>query len=71
MSNFTQKKNRSNKYNGDKDEKALYKVKDNAAFDKTMKKLRNNIDIRLASSKKRLSKMDIKIKIYVTKNIWQ
>ena len=37
MSNFTQKKNRSNKYNGDKDEKALYKVKDNAVFDKTMK----------------------------------
>ena len=69
MSNFTQKKNRSNKYNGDKDEKALCKVKDNAVFDKTMKKMRNNIDVRLASSKKDYLKWKWKLR-YMSQKIF-
>ena len=69
MSNFPQKKNRSNKYNDDKDEKALCKVKDNVVLDKTMKKLRNNIDVRLASSKKDYLKWTSKLR-YMSQKIF-
>ena len=49
----TQKKNnRSKKKKWWKRWKALYKVKENAVYGKTMENLRNNIDVRLASSKK-------------------
>ena len=66
MSNLTQKNNRCRK-NGDKDGKAMH----NAVNEKTMKNLRNRIDIRLISNKKkRLFKMDIKTKLHVTKYIW-
>ena len=34
-----------------------------------MKKLRNKIDVKLVSNKKRLFKVDIKTKLYVTQNI--
>ena len=46
------KKNRSKKKKWWKRWKALYKVKENAVYGKTMENLRNNIDVRLASSKK-------------------
>ena len=46
------KNNRSKKRNSEKDEKPLYKVKENVVYGKTMENLRNNIDVRLASSKK-------------------
>ena len=38
--------------NVDKDGKALYKLMNNAVYGKTMKKLRNRIDVRLISNKK-------------------
>ena len=70
MSNLTQKNNRCRK-NGDKDGKAMHKLKNNAVNEKTMKNLRNRIDIRLISNnnKKRLFKMDMKTKRHVTKYI--
>ena len=52
MSNLTQKNNRCRK-NGDKDGKAMHKLKNNAVNEKTMKNLRNGIDIRLISNKKK------------------
>ena len=42
----------------------------NAVYCKTIEDLRNRIDVRLVSNKI-LFKMDIKIKLYVPKNIWQ
>ena len=66
----TQKKNRSRK-NGDKNGKALYKLMNNAVYGITMKILRNRIDVKLVSKKKRLFEMDIQTKLYITQNIWQ
>ena len=64
----TQKKNRSIK-NGDKDRKALYKLMNNVVDRKLMENLRNTIDLKLVSNKKRLFKMDIQTKLYATQNI--
>ena len=55
----------------DKDGKALYKWTNNSIYGKTMEKVRNRIYVRLVSNKNGLFEMDIKTKLYVTKNIWQ
>ena len=57
--------------NGDEDGKVLYKLMNNALYGKTMKNIRNRIDVKFVSNKKKLFKMDIQTKLYVTKNIWQ
>ena len=51
MLNSTQKENRS-RQKGDKDEKALYKLINNAMYGKTIEKLRNRINIKLIRNKK-------------------
>ena len=45
------KKNRSRK-NYDKDGKALYKLIENAIYEKTMEKLRNKMDVKLINNEK-------------------
>ena len=52
--------------NGGKDEKALYKLMDNAVYGKIIENLRNRIDVS-QKKKKKLFKMDIQTKLYVTK----
>ena len=52
------------------DGKALWKFMNNAVYHKKMENLRNRIDVRLISNKKKQFEMDIKTKLYVTKNIW-
>ena len=47
------------KKNGDKDGKAQWKLMDNTVYRKTMEKLRNRIDVKLVSNKKRLLKINI------------
>ena len=47
----TQKRIEAEK-NGDKDGKALYKLMNNAVYEKTMENLRNRINVKLASNKK-------------------
>ena len=42
----------------------------NAVHGKTMENLRNRIDLKL-KQQKRLIKMDIQTKAYVTQNMWQ
>ena len=54
---------------GDKDGKALYKLMKNTVYEKTMENLRNRINVKLLSNKKKLFKMDIQTKLYVTQNI--
>ena len=60
--------NRSRKKNDVKDEKALYKLMNNAVYRKTMEDIKNRIDVKLGSNKKyylkwasKLSYMLIKI----------
>ena len=48
------------------DGKSMYKLT-NAVQDKTMKNVRNKIDVRLVSNKKRLFTMSIKTRLYVSK----
>ena len=62
----TKKKTEAEK-NGDKDEKALYKLMNNTVYRKTIKNLRNRMNVKLVS-KKILFKMDIQTKLYVTQN---
>ena len=57
--------------NDDEDGKVLYKLMNDALYGKTMKNIRNRIDVKFVSNKKKLFKMDIQTKLYVTKNIWQ
>ena len=68
----TQKKIEADK-NGDKDRKVLYKILNNAVNGKTTESLRNRIDLidKICKQQKRVFEMGIKIKLYVTKNIWQ
>ena len=42
----------------------------NAVHEKTMENLRNRFDLKL-KQQKRLIKMDIQTKAYVTQNMWQ
>ena len=49
--NLTQKKIEAEK-NNDKDGKTLYKLMDKAIYGKTMKKLRNMIDVKLLNNEK-------------------
>ena len=66
----TQKRIEAEKH-GDKDGIALHKSMDNAVYGKTMGNLRNRLDVKFACCNKRLFKMDIQIKLYVTQNISQ
>ena len=50
MPNLTHTKKEKQK-KGDKYGKALYKLMNNAAYDKTIENLRNRIDVRLANNK--------------------
>ena len=58
--------------NGDKVGKVLYKLMNNSMYGKTMVNLRKRIVVKLFfEQQKRLSKMDIRTKQYVTQNISQ
>ena len=65
MLNLTAK-NRS-RIKSRKNEKSLYKLMDNAIYGKAMENLKNKID----EQWRRLFEMDIKSKVYISKNIWQ
>ena len=57
---------------GDKVGKVLYKLMNNSMYGKTMVNLRKRIVVKLFfEQQKRLSKMDIRTKLYVTQNISQ
>ena len=53
MLNSSHTKKNRNRKNGDNDEKALVKLMNNAVYGKTIEKLRNRIDVKLASKKKK------------------
>ena len=61
MLNSIHETNRS-RINGEKDWKALYKLMNNAAYEKAIQNLRNRMDVKLARNKRdylKLIKMDI------------
>ena len=49
----------------------MYKLMSIAGYGKTIENLGIRVDVRLVSNKRRLFKMDIQTKLYVTQNIWQ
>ena len=51
-------------------EKAQYSFMNNVVYGKTMKKIRNRIDVELLNKNKK-SQMDIQTKLFVTQNPWQ
>ena len=53
MLNSSHTKKNRNRKNGDNDEKALVKLMNNAVYGKTIEKLRNRIDAKLVSKKKK------------------
>ena len=61
------KKNRS-KQNGNKDEKALHKLKNNAVYSKTMKILTNMIDVRLVNNENTSQKLFDNDLVVIRKN---
>ena len=72
MLNSSHTKKNRNRKNGDNDGKALVKLMNNAVYGKTIEKLRNRIDVKLASKKKkRLFKIWNQTKVYFTQNIWK
>ena len=56
--------------NGDKDGKALYKLMKNAVYEKSMKKVRNRIDVKLVSNKKNYLKWTPK-HLYMSRKIFE
>ena len=68
--NSTQKKRIEAEKNGDKDGKA-YKLMNNVVYSKMMENLRNKDRCKASKQWKRLFKMYIKTKLYVSQNIWQ
>ena len=70
MLNSSHTKKNRNKKNGDNDGKALVKLMNNVVYGKTIEKLRNRIDTKLVSKKKkRLFKIRNQTKVYFTQNI--
>ena len=70
MLNSSHTKKNRNKKNGDNDGKALVKLMNNVGYGKTIEKLRNRIDTKLVSKrKKRLFKIRNQTKVYFTQNI--
>ena len=67
--NSTHTKRIEARSNEGKDVKALYRLINNAVYDKTMENLRNRIDVNQVNYRKDF-KMYIKTKLYVTQNIW-
>ena len=53
MLNSSHTKKNRNRKNGDNDGKVLVKLMNNAVYGKTIEKLRNRIDVKLASKKKK------------------
>ena len=43
----------------------------NAVYGKTKENVRNRIDVKLVSNKKKIFKIDIQTKLYLKQNIWQ
>ena len=54
--------------NGDKDGKALYKSMNNSVYRKIIKKLKKQNRWKTCEPQKKLSKVDIQTKLYVTQN---
>ena len=65
---FNTKKRIEEDKNKDKNGKALYKLKNNARYEtKKIENRRNRINVKLVDNKKRLFKLYIKTKLYVTR----
>ena len=71
MLNSSHTQKNRNRKNDDNDGKALVKLMNNAVYGKTMEKLRNRIDVKLASKKKKdYLKSEIKPK-YISHKIFE